>query len=332
MDRSRGLTLDEVRTARSVYGFNEVPEETRSCFVSFLLRLCGPVPLLLETCAVITGVLRSFDNMALIVTLLLINAIVGTFEEGNADAAVKALKVRLAAVVRVLREGEWIGVSSREIVPGDVVRLRAGDAITSDAVVLSGSVEVDLSMLTGESAPHVLGAGDTTPAGALCHHGEALCCVTRTGASTSFGKTVALVSSSHPPSRASIVLAHATIVLFSVAAICAVAILAAAAIRGIDVLTVVPLVILVLVSCIPSALPAFFTVVTAHGAHELTASGVLVAQLAALDNAASMTFSEGALCVAVLLSLSLSLSLSFTLSLFHPLSFIYFFFSFISVR
>lgn len=285
---SVGLSTAQVQSARMIAGYNEVAERKRSLFWSFVLRLSGPIPWLLEACAVITGALHSYENMGLIIALLLINAVIGIFQQHGAEVAVSALKMQVATRVRTLRDHAWTSVPSRELVPGDVVRLRAGDAVGADVLLLDGSLEVDISAITGESGTVLVSPGSTALAGGLCRHGEALCRVTFTGSATSFGKTVVLIGSSHPPSRSSSVLGHATVALFSVGAVCAALLLVTAAIRGTPLLDVLPLVILVLVSCIPSALPAFFTVATAHGAHALATQGVLVASLAALENAASM--------------------------------------------
>ena len=255
-----GLSSEQALSSRARAGYNEVPNPSRNLLWSFTKRFNGPIPWLLEACAVITGVLHSFDNMGLILSLLLINAVVGSLEQNGAEAAVDALKVRLAAVVRTLRDEVWAELPSRELVPDDIIRLRAGDVVPADATLLDGSLEIDISALTGESAATALGQGDTALAGAICRHGEARCIVVRTGSATSLGKTVSLVSSASPPSRASAILGKATIVMFSVAVVCAVAILCAAALRGMSLLSASPLVILVLVSCIPSALPTFFTV------------------------------------------------------------------------
>lgn len=285
-----GLSSAQVASARAVYGYNEVPEPQRSLIIGFLKRLSGPIAWLLEICAVITGVLGSYENTGLIIGLLLLNAVVGTVEQHGADAAVTALKRRLAAFTRTLRDGVWAVIPSRELVCRDIVRLRAGDVVPADVDLIEGSLECDVSALTGESGTVVVAAGSLAPAGALCRHGEALCRVTLTGTSTSFGRTVGLVSAAQPPSRAAGILGRATIALFAVGIASAAAILVAVAVRGDAFLDASPLVILVLVSCIPSALPAFFTVATAHGAHELANRGVLVTSLLALDNAATMNF------------------------------------------
>lgn len=285
-----GLTSAQVTLARVSAGYNEVPEPQRSVFLSFLRRLNGPIPWLLEACAIITGILRSFENMGLIIGLLFLNAVIGTVEQHGADAAVSALKVRLAVVVRTQRDGTWVELPSRELVPNDLVRLRAGDVVPADVDVIEGSLECDVSALTGETGTVVIAAEGTVPAGALCRHGEALCRVSHTGATTSFGHTVSLVSSAQPPTRAATILGRATVALFIVGIANAAVIIIATAVRGEALLDASPLVILVLVSCIPSALPAFFTVATAHGAHDLAKRGVLVASSLALDNAATMNF------------------------------------------
>jgi H+-transporting ATPase len=111
--------------------------------------------------------------LGIILLLLLANAVVGFWEEHQAGNAIAALKATLAIKARVKRDGKWITPAARELVPGDVIRVRMGDIVPADARLLEGEpVEVDQSALTGESLPATRRSGDTVFSGSIVRQGE----------------------------------------------------------------------------------------------------------------------------------------------------------------
>ena len=126
--------------------------------------------------------------------LLLANALVGFWEERQAGNAIDALKAKLAIKARVKRDGKWVTPAARELVPGDVIRLRLGDIVPADARLLEGDpVEVDQSALTGESLPVTRKPGEAVFSGSIIRRGEIGAMVYGTGVNTYFGKTAQLV-------------------------------------------------------------------------------------------------------------------------------------------
>ena len=108
----------------------------------------------IEAAVILSAVLEHWPDFSIILVLLLANAGVGFWEERQAGKAIEALKAQLAIKARVKRDGKWITPPARELVPGDVIRLRMGDIVPADARLLEGDpVEVDQSALTGESLP-----------------------------------------------------------------------------------------------------------------------------------------------------------------------------------
>ena len=115
---------------------------------------------------------------------------VGFWEEHQAGNAIAALKAKLAIKARVKRDGKWATPAAREVVPGDVIRLRLGDIVPADARLLAGDpVEVDQSALTGESLPATRKPGEAVFSGSIIRQGEIDAMVYATGANTYFGKT-----------------------------------------------------------------------------------------------------------------------------------------------
>jgi len=148
-----GLTGTEARRRLGEYGPNTVSEEAPSRWRLFLAKFWGPVPWMLEAAILIQLGLGEYVEAAVVGALLLFNATLGFVQEGRAGAALLALKQRLAPTALVRRDGEWVRRPAAELVPGDAIRLPLGAVVPADATILSGSLLIDQSMLTGESVP-----------------------------------------------------------------------------------------------------------------------------------------------------------------------------------
>ena len=136
------------------YGPNEIEEKKTNPFLKFLSYFWGPIPWMIEMAVILSGVVGHWPDFGIILFLLVCNAVVGFWEERQAGNAIAALKASLAIKARVKRDGKWINPAARELVPGDVIRMRLGDIVPADARLLDGDpVEVDQSALTGESLP-----------------------------------------------------------------------------------------------------------------------------------------------------------------------------------
>ena len=136
------------------YGPNELEEKKTNPFLKFLSYFWGPIPWMIEAAVVLSAVARHWPDFVIIFLLLLTNAVVGFWEERQAGNAIAALKAKLA--IRRPREAgcERITPPARELVPGDVIRVRLGDIVPADARLLEGDpMEVDQSALTGSRCP-----------------------------------------------------------------------------------------------------------------------------------------------------------------------------------
>ena len=182
------------RSASSQYGPNEIVEKKVNPLLKFLTYFWGPIPWMIEAAVILSGVLKHWPDFFIILVLLLANAGIGFWEERQAGKAIAALKAELAIKARVKRDGEWVTPPSRELVPGDVIRLRLGDIVPADARLLDGDpIEVDQSALTGESLPASRQSGDAVFSASIIRQGEIGALVYATGANTYFGKTAELV-------------------------------------------------------------------------------------------------------------------------------------------
>jgi H+-transporting ATPase len=192
-----GLTSDEAHTRLEKDGPNAMPDTSAHPLRNAVAKFWAPVPWLLEASIVLELVLHKYYEALVIAALLVFNAALSYFQEGRAQATLAALKSRLALNASVQRDGVWKTVPAAELVCGDLVKLSLGGVVAADVHLTGGSVELDQSMLTGESLPVEAGAGADTYAGALVKRGEATAVVTATGARTKFGRTAELVRTAH---------------------------------------------------------------------------------------------------------------------------------------
>ena len=194
-----GLTQAEAQKRLTQYGPNEIKEERTNPFLKFLTYFWGPIPWMIEIAVILSAAVGHWEDFGIILFLLLCNAVVGFWEERQAGNAIDALKARLAIKARVKRDGKWITPAARELVPGDVIRMRLGDIVPADARLLDGDpVEVDQSALTGESLPAERKSGDAVFSGSIIRQGEIGALVYATGENTYFGKTAQLVQRRTP--------------------------------------------------------------------------------------------------------------------------------------
>ena len=233
-----GLSQAEAQKRLTQYGPNEIEEKETNPFLKFLTYFWGPIPWMIEVAVILSAVARHWPDFGIILLLLLANAVVGFWEEHQAGNAIAALKAKLAIKARVKRDGKWINPAARELVPGDVIRLRLGDIVPADARLLEGDpVEVDQSALTGESLPATRRSGEAVFSGSIIRQGEIGALVYATGANTYFGKTAQLVQEAHTVShfqRAVLKIGNYLIIL---AVVLVTMIIAVAIFRGDPILT-----------------------------------------------------------------------------------------------
>ena len=148
-----GLTQTEVKQRIERYGPNAVEEKQQNPAIAFLKRFWGLTAWMLEIAIMISFVLGNYLDLYIITALLLVNALLGFFQEQQATRAVKALKQKLQLQARVLRDGLWSTISAAELVPGDIIRIRSGDLVPSDLKIMDAEITVDQSAITGESMP-----------------------------------------------------------------------------------------------------------------------------------------------------------------------------------
>ena len=150
----RGLSSVEAAAKLARFGRNEVPVETPSRLSVFLRQFSGTMPAMLVLACVLSAAVKDWEDFGIIAAMLLLNATIGFYEESKAMAALDALQAKLRCEVSALRDGRPVSVDVAELVPGDVVALRGGQAVPADALWIGGDViKLDTAALTGEPIP-----------------------------------------------------------------------------------------------------------------------------------------------------------------------------------
>ncbi|MHB8772336.1 MAG: plasma-membrane proton-efflux P-type ATPase [Syntrophales bacterium] len=288
VDPESGLAHAEVETRRKTIGYNEVTEHRGHPFVKFLEKFWGVSAWMLELIMILSAVLRKYSDLAVVSALLVFNAVLSFAQEYRAAGVVETLRRRLQVSARVLRDAKWQSIPARELVPGDIVRVRPGDIVPADVKLLSGTLSVDQSALTGESMDVDIAPGGVLSSGSVVRQGEGTGVVMLTGAETYFGRTTELVQEARPKLHIEAVVAKVVRWLFVIVGTLLAMVIVLSLIRHVPLLEMIPLMLVLLMSAVPVALPVMFTVSMAFGSRELAKRGVLVTRLSAAEDAATM--------------------------------------------
>jgi len=284
-----GLRQEEAHERLSIYGTNEIKDKKPNQFLKFLSYFWGPIPWMIEIAAILSAVDKHWPDLGIILLLLFANAVVGFWEEHQAGNAIAALKDKLAMNARVKRDGKWATIAARELVPGDVIRLRLGNIVPADARLLEESpVEVDQSALTGESLPVKRTLSDAVFSGSIIRQGEVDAMIYATGANTFFGRTAQLMKDENTPSHFQIAVLKIGNYLILLAMALVALILLVALFRGDRMITTLQFALVLTVAAIPVALPTVLSVTMAVGARILAQKEAIVTRLAAIEELAGV--------------------------------------------
>lgn len=291
LETDSGFGLSEEKAAANFarYGPNEVPERKVNPVIRFASKFWGFTAWMLELVMVFSLFLRSFFDFYIIGALIIVNAIIGFVQEQNASSAVEALRKKLQVNARVLRGGRWKNIQARELVPGDIVRIRGGDFVPADLKVIETTeLSVDQSALTGESSQVEKHEDDVLYSGSIVKRGESNAVVFATGTNTYFGRTTELLQSARPKLHIEEIVSRVVRWLLVIVGILIALLLIISFGDRINILDAIALSLVLVVFAVPVALPAMFTVSMAIGSQELSKQGVLVTRLSASEDAASM--------------------------------------------
>ena len=284
-----GLSSADAEARLAFYGPNTIQEKSKSVLLKFLSFFWGPIAWMIEIAAILSAVVHHMNDLIIILVLLLFNAIVGFWQEYQADNAIQQLKKNLALKARVFRDGQWQSLDASQLVPGDKVKIRLGDVIPADIVLLEGDyLSIDQSALTGESLPVDRHKSDLIYSSSIAKQGEMTGVVTGTGTNTYFGKTAKLVSSAKSVSHfQKAVINIGDYLIFICLALVSVLLLVGLE-RNLPIMELVQFALILTVASIPVALPAVLSVTMAVGAIKLAKLKAIVSRLESIEELAGM--------------------------------------------
>ncbi|WP_067779433.1 plasma-membrane proton-efflux P-type ATPase [Actinomyces vulturis] len=292
-----GLSSDEATKRLEIAGPNALEEKKTSAWKQLLRYFWGPIPWMIEIAAIMSAIAQDYNDFIIITALLLFNAVIGFWEEHKASNALEALKAGLALTARALRDGEWKEVEAASLVPGDVVRLRLGDVIPADCVLISGDyISIDQAALTGESLPVSKKVGDVAYSGSVAKQGEMVGLVCCTGEHTFFGKTASLVANAQSTSHfQQAVMKIGNFLILIALGLCTLLTIVLLH-RLIDgpgvtfdgVLSLSKFILVLAVAAIPVAMPAVLSITMALGALALSKAKAIVSRLQAIEEMAGV--------------------------------------------
>ena len=225
---------------------------------------------MIEIAAVLSAVVRHWEDFVIIFFMLALNAVVGFWEEFKADNEIEALKKNLALHSRVLRDGKWSDVEAKTLVSGDIVMVKLGNVIPADLKLVDGDyLSIDQAALTGESLPVDKKKNDVAYSGSIVRMGQMNGLVVATGMNTLFGRTARLVESVQTVSHfQKAVLKIGNFLILITLGLVAL-ILTVALYRGDPLVETLLFALILTVAAIPVALPAVLSVTMAVGASVL---------------------------------------------------------------
>jgi Ca2+-transporting ATPase len=297
-DDGHGLSTVEAARRLAEVGPNELRREEGTSPWRILARqLASPVVLLMLGAAVVSGILREAADAIAIAAIVVLNAAVGFLQEYRAERAVLALRSMTAPHARVIRDGQQVSVFSREVVPGDVLVLEAGDIVAADArLALAQVLTANEAPLTGESVPvdktvapaapdaPLAERHDTVFLGTSIASGTGRAIVTATGMATELGKIASLLETAEEtatPLQRRLAQVSRMLLVVSVAIVAVVAIAGLA--RGLTVFDVFLSAVSLAVAAVPEGLPAIVTIALAVGVRRMARRHALVRKLPAVE-------------------------------------------------
>ncbi len=304
VDAENGLTSAEVATRRARHGDNALPEPPQhSTFAVFLDQFKSPLIYLLFGAAAIALALQEFNDAIVIAVVVVVNSAVGAYQEGRAERALAALRRLALQKSHVVRDGRAQLVDARELVPGDILILAAGDAVTADARLVDGAaLQVAEAALTGESLPiakDVPAVALEAPmtdracmvyAGTHVTAGRARAAVVATGTETEIGRIATLaetaVKQRTPLERR---VEHFGRQLMVAAAVMFAVFIAVGVLRGVPLAEIAMIGISQVVGLIPEGLPVAMTIALAVGVQRMARRGAIVRRLSAVETLGSTT-------------------------------------------
>ncbi len=287
----QGLSKNEAQARLETFGPNEIIEKEEPLWHRIFRRFWGPIPWMIEIAALLSAIVQKWEDFVVILIMLLINVVLDFFQEHRALNALKVLKQQVSLEVRALRDGQYCALPAKELVPGDIIRIRIGDVVPADVQLLNGDfLSIDESSLTGESLPVTKRQGEVAYSNTVVKQGEMVAVVVNTGRHTRFNAVVSLVAKASLEERShfqKMVIKIGNFLILMTLVLVAI-ILVVGLFRHEDMLEIARFALVLTVAAVPVALPAVLSVTMAVGAVNLARKQAIVSRLTAIEELAGV--------------------------------------------
>jgi len=291
VDAEKGLSSEDVKKRLARYGYNEIEEKEEPLWHRVFRRFWGPIPWMIEAAAILSAVVQKWADFSIVMVMLIINGFLDFYQEHRALNALKALKQQMTTTITVLRDGKYSAISIKELVPGDIIKLRIGDIVPADVQLIKGDyLLIDQASLTGESLPVSKKINEVAYANTIVKQGEMLAVVVNTGVNTNFHTVVSLVAKAELEERSHfqkmVIQIGNFLILITVTLV--LVIIMVALFRHENFLEIMRFALVLAVAAIPVALPAVLSVTMAVGALNLARRHAIVSRLVAIEELAGV--------------------------------------------
>jgi len=287
----KGLSQTEASHRLEKFGYNAIDVQEETILQRIFRRFWGPIPWMIELAALLSAIVQKWEDFIIILIMLLVNAGLDFMQEHRALNALKALKDKMDQQATVIRDGTFSRISSRDLVPGDIVKLRIGDIIPADVQLIDGGyLLIDQSALTGESLPVSRKPDEIGYANTVVKQGEMIAVVINTGKQTHFSSVVSLVAKAQLEERSHfqkmVIQIGNFLIILTISLV--LLIIMVALFRHEDFLEISRFALVLTIAAIPVALPAVLSVTMAVGAMNLARKQAIVSKLTAIEELAGV--------------------------------------------
>jgi len=290
---NKGLSTEEVDIRRKTYGLNQLPQKKgRSGFSIFFAQFKNPLIYIISIAAIISIILREYTDAIMIGVVILIDTVVGFFQESRAEKTMVALRNLLKPIARVIRNGEVCEIDITQIVPDDIVQLNHGDHVAADGRILeSVTLSANEAILTGESEPVFKGLEDSVFMGTSILSGRGLMQVTSTGLNTQLGKIAHSLTEIHDEQTPLQIRLgkFGRLLTYLVIAICIIIFLTGLLKEGVPILEMIEMAVVLAIAAIPEGLLIAVTMILVIGMRVILRRKGLVKKLLAVETLGSVT-------------------------------------------
>lgn len=301
----KGLSTESITKSRETFGFNELKEKTKkSPFIIFLEQFKDLLVIILIIAAIISMITGSVESTIVIFAVIIMNSILGTVQHIKAEKSLKSLKALSAPTAKVIRNGKKVEIPSREVVPGDILLLEAGDLVVADGrLIESYSLKINESSLTGESEAvekncekinkKEVALGDQKNmvfSSSLVTYGRGTAVVTATGMSTELGKIASLMDQTkEKKTPLQVTLDDFGKKLSFMILIISAIVFGLSIYRGTPILDSLMFAVALAVAAIPEALSSIVTIVLAMGTQKMAKENAIIKDLKSVESLGSVS-------------------------------------------